>query len=408
MSFPMGHSPQPKDEPGPEPELDELEEDLDSEDENPNVFKIRGALPEYQERKLTIRQLHDVVWTEAKQMALIHSIFHNFYIPPIVFAVHPAEDDPNDEVRVCVDGKQRLTSIQKFCDGQIPYKDPRSKKQWWYTLPQTSRGVKAEIPEVHRDRFVRHLMTCVEYHSLPEGAEHEVFQRVQMGMVLTAAEKLQALSSPWAQWIRDLEHRHVSVDGGLATVLEWDIKRGRDFQNIAYFVCCCDYLPDKDEIPTAASITKWIAREDPPLEQFKNDINKVLVDFWNIGNDDNYNYGLKNIGTRISPAEFIFIGVLLFLMRKKSMEDRATAIKALRTGIRAQYRDIRLNSAVCKSMWSIIRRVQNTSSTSHAHDDTKGKKRRKDDDDADDDYRPTPVTGLNRGYTRSKKRTILS
>jgi len=27
----------------------------------------------------------DVVWTETKQTGLIDSVFHNFYIPPIIF-----------------------------------------------------------------------------------------------------------------------------------------------------------------------------------------------------------------------------------------------------------------------------------------------------------------------------------
>ncbi|KAG6915010.1 hypothetical protein DXG01_013915 [Tephrocybe rancida] len=380
----MDFSPRAKAEPIPEPELDELDEDSDSADDNPNAFKIRGALPEYRESKHTVRKLHeliheggidlepsyqrDVVWTEAKQMALIHSLFHNYYIPPIVFAVHPAEDDPDEEVR-------------------------------------TSRGVKSEIPEHQRERFLQHQITCVEYHALPPGAEHEVFQRVQMGMILTAAEKLQALSSPWAQWIRYLEHQHVGVEGGLATVLEWDTKRGRDFQNIAYLVCCCDYLPEKEEIPTAASITKWIEREDAPTEQFKTAITSVLVDLWNIGSDKHLNHGLKRIGSRLAPVEFIFVGVLLFVMRKRPLEDRASAITALRKGIRAEYKDVRLNSSVCKTMWSLIRSV---SSGSHGHSDTKGKKRKKDDDDEDDDYRPTPVTGLGKSHTRSKKKTILS
>lgn len=46
----------------------------------------------------------DVVWNEPKQVALIDSIFRNYYIPPIVFAVQ--RDDDGEEIRVCVDGKQ--------------------------------------------------------------------------------------------------------------------------------------------------------------------------------------------------------------------------------------------------------------------------------------------------------------
>ncbi|KAG6869262.1 hypothetical protein C0993_000015 [Termitomyces sp. T159_Od127] len=378
----MSYSPKPKQEPDYEPELDELlNEDSDSDDEKSNNFKIRGALPEYTETKLTIRQLHDVVWTETKQTFLIHSLFHNYYVPPIVFAVHPAEDDPNEEVRVCVDGKQVKNRVNI---------DPKSKKQWWFTLPQSSRTVKAELPEIQRERFLEHLLTCVEYRNLAPGAEHEVFQRVQMGMILTAAEKLQALSSPWAHWIRELERRHVGVEGGLATVLEWDTKRGRDFQNIAYLVCCCDFLPAKEEMPTATSMMKWIEREDPPTEQFKNDIRDVLLDFWNIGNDKNLNYGLKNIGSRLAPVEFIFVGVLLYLMRKKTLQERASAITALRKGIRAEYTDIRLNR-------------------NNQHD-LKGKRKRKDDEEEDDEYRPMPLAGLGgkSAHTRSKKKTVLS
>lgn len=50
-------------------------------------------------------------------MEIIDSLYHNFYIPPVIFAVMRDEDD--EEVRVCVDGKQRLTSIVKFLDGQV-------------------------------------------------------------------------------------------------------------------------------------------------------------------------------------------------------------------------------------------------------------------------------------------------
>jgi hypothetical protein len=55
----------------------------------------------------------DVVWPEAKQIGLIDSIFRNFYIPPIVFAVQ--QDDEGEEVRICVDGKQVAQTISMTC-----------------------------------------------------------------------------------------------------------------------------------------------------------------------------------------------------------------------------------------------------------------------------------------------------
>lgn len=60
----------------------------------------------------------DVVWGQDKQIALIESIFRNFYVPPILFLLQQEEGD-DGPVRVCMDGKQRLTSILMFFDGQV-------------------------------------------------------------------------------------------------------------------------------------------------------------------------------------------------------------------------------------------------------------------------------------------------
>ena len=53
-------------------------------------------------------------------MGIIDSLFHNFYIPPIILAV--IRDEEGNEIRICVDRKQRLTSIVKFLDGFIRFK----------------------------------------------------------------------------------------------------------------------------------------------------------------------------------------------------------------------------------------------------------------------------------------------
>lgn len=71
----------------------------------------------------------DVVWAEQKQIGLIDSVFRNYYIPPIIFGQSPvfplsshvsqilskavSTSEDGSEARVCIDGKQRLTSIQR-------------------------------------------------------------------------------------------------------------------------------------------------------------------------------------------------------------------------------------------------------------------------------------------------------
>jgi len=308
---------------------------------------------------------------------------------------------------VCVDGKQRLTSIQKFFDGQIPHRDIKTKKNFWYIVPESSKGVRAEIPEDAKQKFAKKQITCMGYRGLPPGAERDIFQRVQMGMSLTGAEKLQAISSPWAEWISALESKHVAVEGGLSEVLEWDTKRGRDFQNIAYMVCCCDSLPDIEQQPTAAKMEKWLSRIDKPAEGFKAEMEDILRSFWTIATNSSMSEGLKKIGSRLAPVEFIFIGVLLYILRKKPIQDRAAAIGHLRRGVRAEHRDIRINGVVCKTMWRLIRELESNASTTLFRgygENQKGKKKRKVEDEEEGEYRPGPVSSLGRAAkTRSKQ-----
>lgn len=50
-------------------------------------------------------------------MKLLDSMYKNIYMPPVLFSVYTDRD--GTEVRRCVDGKQRLSSITGFFDGQV-------------------------------------------------------------------------------------------------------------------------------------------------------------------------------------------------------------------------------------------------------------------------------------------------
>ncbi|KAJ3570206.1 hypothetical protein NP233_g4563 [Leucocoprinus birnbaumii] len=377
-----------------EQELDELEDDFESDVDDPNVFKIRHPLKRASAVLLTTKDLHD-------------SLFRNFYVPPVVFAV--TKDEDGAPVRICVDGKQRLTSIQKFFDGQIPHKDPVTKRLFWYTISEQSRSSRNEIPEKYKNEFAKKSITCVEYYDIDPAQEREIFQRVQLGMTLTAAEKLQAISSPYAEWLSELENRHVTVENGLSHVLEWDTKRGRDYQNLAHFVYCCDRLPVED-LPTPHKLELWLTREDPPTESFKRDIEEVLTDFWNMATDRSLNEAFRLVNKRIAPVEFVFIAVLLYQLRGYSKDARAKAIYHLRTSIREQFADVRMNTKVGKAMWAIINSLQ-VNPVAPVHLDHRpvvkpGKKRKRNNrtDSSDDEYKPDPVRNIGKPLkTRGKK-----
>ena len=102
----------------------------------------------------------------------------------------------------------------------------------------------------------------VEYHNLLPAAEHEVFQRVQLGVSLTTTEKLQAISSPWANYIMHLKKMHLTIDGGLVDHITFDNTRGCTFQNTTQFVYCCTGLPAAQCIPSTAKLEKWLIAPD--------------------------------------------------------------------------------------------------------------------------------------------------
>ncbi|KAK7435615.1 hypothetical protein VKT23_019567 [Stygiomarasmius scandens] len=183
--------------------------------------------PEYQ---------RDVVWTESKQIGLIDSIMRNFYIPPIIFAVNSYDD--GSETKTCIDGKQRLTSLFKFMDGLIPHRDPITNEKLWYRTDRAAqavaRGKPRLLPERYRRSFANKQIVCVEYQELTDENERDIFQRVQLGMALTPAEKLHVINTPRANFIRSILGSYVEGNAlGDPQTVPWDRTRGSDFRCIA-------------------------------------------------------------------------------------------------------------------------------------------------------------------------------
>ncbi|KZT21179.1 hypothetical protein NEOLEDRAFT_1074056 [Neolentinus lepideus HHB14362 ss-1] len=340
----------------------------EADDENPFVMKIRDPLQPADREELTTKELHtlihdgqidlnppyqrDVVWPEHKQIRLIDSIFRNFYVPPIVFTV--SKDDDGEVIRICVDGKQRLTSIQKFIDGQIPYRDSVTGKSFWYTIPESLRASRLEVPIHYKRLFEAKRIICAEYHNLAPTTEREIFQRVQLGMALTVAEKMQAISSPRATWISGLQEKWVLSDShGLANIMDWDTKRGRDYQNLAQFVYLCGTWPNQT-VPTAQKTGIWLDDRAPLREQFKQKVEQVLANMSYIARHPLLNKGFKKPHPRVAPVEFVFIGVMLFLMPNISHDQRSQNIYNLRKNLRSKFTDVRNNTQVVKASWQFI------------------------------------------------------
>ncbi|KAI0712931.1 hypothetical protein C8T65DRAFT_774412 [Cerioporus squamosus] len=382
--------------------------DEEEEDYNPDEFDLGPCLSVPAARLYTTKQLHtlihegvidlnpayqrEVVWPEAKQMKLLDSIWRNYYVPPIVFAV--IRDEDGEEVRCCVDGKQRLTSIQKFFDGQIPYKHWRTGKSWWYTSSQAQRNARPEVPRQWKADFAAKTITCVEYYNLPQIQERDIFQRVQLGVALSAAEKLQAIPSLRTEWIIELQSRFFQHEDNLTQKMDIASKRGQDFQLIAGLVYCCDQYPERAQ-PSSKNLERWLTSDAKPPRQFKETMLDVFCALWRIATDRKLNRGFSEIKKRVAPAEFVFTaGVVLYVLRDASFEERAQAIYDMRTHIRQKFSDVRMRSDIIKELWSFIETLADTppAQPSKKKGKEKVRKAREDDDEdgmsLDEDYRP--------------------
>ncbi|KAJ1304842.1 hypothetical protein OPQ81_005976 [Rhizoctonia solani] len=343
-----------------DPEYDELQEsadDDDFEDEGDDGFYIKAALKPPNSHPVSCYDLYnqiqegvisleadyqrDVVWNDAKQSNLIDSIFKDYFIPPVLFAKRFGEE--GEENKICIDGKQRLTSIHRFMDGYIPLKV--NGKSWFYQR-RGNQPSKKVIPDGWKKQFASKQLIVVEFVDLSEATERDIFQRVQLGMALNEAEKQKAISSPTVTWIRAMVTKHFEGDDGIPQFMKMNMKRSRDFQCIAQYVYMASALPTFDS-PSSQKLTKFLQQQEERSEAFKKPVERAIRDLHKLVQDP---ANIKLIGsTAVAPVELVHICLVCLLLRGRGLRVMATAIGKMRSVIRDQHVDVRANTRVAKS-----------------------------------------------------------
>ncbi|KAF8174612.1 hypothetical protein K438DRAFT_1848583 [Mycena galopus ATCC 62051] len=356
----------------------------------------------------------EVVWPESKQIGIIDSILRNFYIPPVIFAVNGFDD--GTEKLTCIDGKQRLTSIHRFVEGLIPHKDPSTGEKLWYrdnpeaASSSTSKSHKPKpkpkklLPARFRNLFDGKMVVCVEYHDLEDSDEREIFQRVQLGVALTPAEKLKIITTPRATFVRALQDEFLNNDdAGLGgDALAWDRTRGSDFRCLAQTIQCISASPKTTSIQATE---KWLTDPAELSPAFAASIENTYRVYETLVGDPRNSEHF----TKIAPIEFIMIGILVHRQKARlTLEGLAKAVSAMRADVRHHHEDIRNNGKVYKTMVAFIDgysgekvgrgevcakdAVEGPNGASGIAAGTKRKAARapaEEDEDSDDDYAPT-------------------
>lgn len=186
-------------------------------------FCVRYGLPRCRQEHYTLRQLmimldkpdgidlnpvyqRDVVWKDDRQSGLINSLLRDGHVPSLIFNNRTETIlGTRSEVWVCIDGKQRLTSLRRFTQGQIPCWDDLGQK-WWF---QQENGIASKsrkyLSQQVKDKFWAKKLGCDIYSGMSDDQEHETFEIVQRGNPLTPAERARAKKRDWFQLARDFK-----------------------------------------------------------------------------------------------------------------------------------------------------------------------------------------------------------
>ena len=224
----------------------------------------------------------DVVWSESRMIHLIDSLFNNYFVPPLIFKVISGVKPGTTERRrwrTCIDGKQRLTTIRRFFEGEIPYIDNKRQK-WFYCDPpgSTSRTSRKLLPDEEKEFINNVQIVNIEFEFLTDEQEEDMFQRVQLGVPLTVAEKLSAYTGQVPSFINDLRSAYSNIPSLIGT------KRSNDFRLVTTLLYLM-YQSLEEEPPKLTLsqhiLKRFLEEKDILTPTFRARVRRLLVNTMN-------------------------------------------------------------------------------------------------------------------------------
>ena len=129
------------------------------------------------------------VWSETKQQKLMDTILKKWDIPKIYLRV---VDEENFE---CIDGQQRMTAIFKFYDNELKLPKESGKYAGLYYN---------DLSDKIEDIFDDYELDIELIDDASDDELRELFARLQLGMPLNSAEKLNAMSGNMRDFVKNL------------------------------------------------------------------------------------------------------------------------------------------------------------------------------------------------------------
>ncbi|KAJ9475693.1 DUF262 domain-containing protein [Pseudozyma hubeiensis] len=351
--------------------------------------------PEYQ---------RGVVWPAEKQSAVIESIMRHYYVPPVLLSIQPNDDPKAETMYVCIDGKQRISSICAFLDNDIPVREPSTGRKFWYKedLPL---GKTPALTPAQRRKFDNEQITVVEFEGLSEETERDMFSRVQMGVTLSSAEKLGAHLGKWPDFIRQMVKRFIDPTPSLVhdeygkTMLA--VSRGKDYLFMAQIALLILHEHVDQYVPSAHTIDTFLKQnaKSEPSPALRRNMQGTLERYVALANHRRYGACIKpetrlnRVGRPVtkplSPAEFVYIAFMIFKFPDATVSQLFRLVQGLKADVRSQFKDVLFNTNVASVMRRYINTAKVTPDAESLQASPRGNKRSREyavqsDDDADE------------------------
>ncbi|KAK7056780.1 hypothetical protein VNI00_002497 [Paramarasmius palmivorus] len=113
------------------------------------------------------------VWSQEMKDNYIDTCRKFSYTGSFQFAIQV--DNTGAEIRICIDGKQRLLSLLEYTEGA-----PNTSRQW-VNNPNSSQLVSHPYAITRRQRIEAMTVTCFEYHEISEETQKDIFRRSNLG-----------------------------------------------------------------------------------------------------------------------------------------------------------------------------------------------------------------------------------
>lgn len=87
------------------------------------------------------------------------------------------DPETGEDKRICIDGKQRCSSIMDFMSGKIPFHSPNTNEKFWY-VKSPKMGARGKLCSVAmKNKFDMIQLQAVEYDSISDATQRDIFRK---------------------------------------------------------------------------------------------------------------------------------------------------------------------------------------------------------------------------------------